>query len=65
MGDFEWTNIIWAGIMVFFILRLWPNAKEWMKNGPKGDSNDWTTFIIIIAAIALFVALMISSVQKG
>jgi hypothetical protein len=63
VGDISWVNIIWAGIMVFFIIRLWPNAKQWIKHGPKGDSNDWTTFIVLIGGVGLFIAFLIYSVR--
>lgn len=65
MGEFSWVNLIWAGIMVFFIIRLWPNAMQWVKNGPKGSNNDWMTFILLMAGVGLLVALMIMSVRGG
>ncbi|MDO6459646.1 hypothetical protein Q4485_02970 [Granulosicoccaceae sp. 1_MG-2023] len=64
MGEFSWVNLIWAGILGFFIIRLWPSAKDWMKNGPKGTSSDWTTFIVLIAGVALFIAFLIMMVRN-
>lgn len=60
-----WTQFLIAGVLVFFVIRLWPQAKHWISNGPKGSSNDWTTFIVLMAGIALLVALMIMSVRGG
>ena len=62
MGNISWTSIIWAGLIGFFLVRMWPNAMNWIKNGPKGDSNDWTVFIVLMAAVALLVMIMISIV---
>lgn len=64
MGDFNWVNLIWGGILLFFIIRLWPNAMHWVKNGPKGNSNDWTVFIVLMAGVALLIALLIMSVRS-
>lgn len=64
MGEFSWVNLIWAGILGFFIVRMWPNAMHWVKNGPKGSSNDWTTFIVLIAGVALFIAFLITMVRS-
>jgi hypothetical protein len=64
MGDISGYNIIWAIILGFFIYRMWPMAKDWVKNGPKGNSSDWTTFIILVAGVALFIAFLISTLRS-
>ncbi len=64
MGDISWINIIWAGILGFFIIRMWPNAMNWSKHGPKGSGNDWTTYIMLMAGVVLFIAFLIYSVRS-
>ncbi len=57
-------KITMAVILVMLLWRMWPATKHWMENGPKGTSNDWMTFALIIAAIIGFVVLMIMSVRN-
>lgn len=63
MGGF--MQFLMAGVLIFFVIKIWPQAKHWISNGPKGDSNDWTTFIVLMAGVALLVAVMIMSVRGG
>ena len=62
MGDFSITDMIWVGLLSFFIIKMWPNAMHWVKNSPKGNSNDWTQYILLMAGVALFIMLLIASV---
>ncbi len=62
MGLF--LKITLAVVLAMLLWRMWPATKHWMENGPKGSSNDWMTFAIIIAAIVGFVVLMIMSVRN-
>ncbi|MCK5360384.1 MAG: hypothetical protein KAJ95_07135 [Gammaproteobacteria bacterium] len=62
MGMF--LNITLAIVLIMMLWRIWPAAKHWMENGPKGTNNDWMTFVLIIAAIVGFVALMVMSVRN-
>jgi archaellum biogenesis protein FlaJ (TadC family) len=57
-------KITLAIVLVMMLWRLWPAAKHWMENGPKGTNNDWMTFALIIAAIVGFVVLMVMSVRN-
>ncbi len=51
-----------AGLMLFFVFRLWPTAKEWMANGPKGNSNDWITAAALLGGVMLFVWVLLKIV---
>ncbi len=64
MGDISWFNIIWAIILVFFIIRIWPHAVNWSKHGPKGSSSDWATFLLLMGGVALFIAFLIFSLRS-
>jgi hypothetical protein len=57
-------KITLAVIFVMMIWRMWPVAREWMENGPRGSSSDWKSFILVIAAIAAFVVLLVMSVRS-
>ena len=57
-------KITLAVVLVMIIWRMWPAAKHWMENGPKGTGSDWTTFVLIIAAVVGFVLLMVMSVRN-
>jgi hypothetical protein len=57
-------KIILAAVFVMLIWRMWPMAKEWMENGPRGTSSDWRSFFLIIAAITGFVILLVMSVRN-
>ena len=63
MGEFSWFNLIWAAILLFFIIRMWPMAKNWSQNGPKGSGQDWMTFALLIGGVVLFVMFLIASVR--
>ncbi len=51
-----------AAMMLFFVWRLWPTAKTWMSDGPKGDSNDWLTAALLLGGVMLFVWILIKLV---
>ena len=51
-------------VFVMLLWRMWPVAKNWLENGPRGSSSDWRSFILIIAAITGFVILLVMSVRN-
>lgn len=51
-----------AAMMLFMAWRLWPAAKHWMENGPKGSSSDWTTAVMLLGGVMLFVWILIKLV---
>ncbi|MBY0474611.1 MAG: hypothetical protein K2Q13_06065 [Nitrosomonas sp.] len=58
----DWMQIIAALALVMFIVVLFPRARHMIKNSPKGTSSDWMSFVIPIAAVVLFVMLLIKLV---
>ena len=60
----SFLKITLAAVFVMLLWRMWPAAKHWMENGPKGSNSDWMTFALIIAAIVGFVLLMVMSVRN-
>lgn len=57
-------KITMAIIMGYFIYRLWPVARDWLKHGPKGSSKDWQSFIFIMLALVGFVVFLIYMVRN-
>jgi TRAP-type C4-dicarboxylate transport system permease small subunit len=51
-----------AGMLLFLAWRLWPTAKEWIENGPRGSSSDWTTAALLLGGVLLFVWILIQLV---
>lgn len=55
-------KIAMTAMMLFFVWRLWPVAKDWMANGPKGSTNDWVTAGLLLGGVILFVYVLVKSV---
>ena len=58
----DWMQIVSALALVVFIVILLPSARAMVKNSPKGTTSDWISFIIPIAAVILFIMLLIKLV---
>lgn len=54
----DWMKIGSAILLGAMLIFMWPRAKHMIENSPKGSSNDWLGFAMVIAAIALFVYLL-------
>jgi nitrate reductase NapE component len=57
-----WMKIslaIMFGIMAF---TLFPRARQMLKESPKGSSDDWRTFLLIIAFVTIFIVLLVALV---
>jgi len=59
MENIQWYSIVWALLMGFMIWRMIPIAKEWMQNGPRGDSKDWMTTAMLLGGVVLFILFLI------
>jgi cytochrome b561 len=57
-------KITLAAVMIMLLFRLWPAAREWMQNGPKGTGDDWRSAILALAAVIGFVVLLIMMVRN-
>jgi len=53
-----WLKIGSAILLLAMIAMLWPRARLMMQESPKGNSDDWRTFIYIILGVGLFVFLL-------
>ena len=58
----DWLKITTAVVLVAMFFYILPSAKAMVKNAPKGSAADWMSFAIPVAAIVLFIILLISLV---
>jgi len=58
----DWVKIGSALFMLAMVIWLFPRAREAVKNSPKGSGQDWMGFVIPIAAVVLFIIVLISLV---
>ena len=54
-----WQQIALAAIAVAVIFLFGPGAKRMAENSPSGSSQDWWTFVRIMAAVVGLIVLMI------
>ncbi len=55
-------NIVWAILLGFLLWRMWPVAKHWMENGPRGSQKEWLNVSMLLAGVVLFVVLLMALV---
>lgn len=53
-----WLKIGSAILILAMIAVMWPQARNMLRNSPKGTSDDWRTFIYLILGVGLFVYLL-------
>lgn len=58
----DWMQIGSALLLGAMLVFLWPRARAMLRDSPKGSTQDWIGFALPIAAVALFVLLLMSVV---
>lgn len=58
----DWMKILSAVALIAMIIYLYPRAKAMAANSPKGSMQDWMGYIVPMAAVILFIILLISMV---
>ncbi len=58
-----WYQIPMALLCVYILVRMWPTAIYYVKNGPRGSSKEWLNVSILLAAVVLFVTFLITVVS--
>ena len=58
----DWMKISAAVLLIAMFFVILPSAKNMVANSPKGGAKDWMGFVIPIAAIVLFIIILISLV---
>jgi hypothetical protein len=58
----DWIKIGSALFMLAMIIYLFPRAKNAVQNSPKGTAKDWMGYVLPMAAVVLFIIVLISLV---
>jgi hypothetical protein len=58
----DWIKIGSALFMLAMVIYLFPRAKHAVQNSPKGTLKDWMGYIVPMAAVVLFIIVLISLV---
>ena len=58
----DWMKIGSALFLLAMLIFLFPRAKQVVQNTPKGTGKDWMGYVIPMAAIALFIFILIQLV---
>lgn len=59
-----WMKLMWAALLGVMIWRMWPAAKNWFENGPRGSQKEWLNVSMLIGGVVLFVGLLIAFVRS-
>ncbi len=54
-----WMKIGSAILLVTMLVIIFPQAKRMMKESPKGSASDWTSALIPIGLVAVFIIFLI------
>ena len=58
----DWLKIASVALLVAMFFVILPSAKRMVKESPKGTSSDWMGFVVPMAAVVLFIILLIALV---
>ncbi len=60
----DWTKILWAVTLIAFIAVLVPQWLRWRRDAPEAEPGAWSSAMLPIGGVVLFVLLLILSVQN-
>ena len=60
----DWTKILWALVLVGFLAFLIPQWLRWRKDAPEVEPGAWSSAMLPIGGVVLFVLILILSVQN-
>ena len=58
----DWLKIASGIFLIAMFFMILPSAKKMVQNSPKGSSSDWMGYILPMAAVVLFIVLLIALV---
>ncbi len=58
----DWIKIGSALFMLAMVIYLFPRAKHAVLNSPKGSFKDWMGYVLPMAAVVLFIIVLIALV---
>lgn len=60
----DWMKIAQAGLLIMFIIVLFPAARWWSKNSPKAQKGDWNAALLPLVGVVLFIAFLVYMVRN-
>jgi len=60
----DWMKIAQVGLLIMFIVVLFPAVRWWSKNSPKAQAGDWNAALLPLVGVILFIALLIYFVRN-
>jgi len=60
----DWTKILWTLVLVGFLAFLIPQWLRWRKDAPEAEPGAWSSAMLPIGGVVLFVLILILSVQN-
>ncbi len=58
----DWLKIVSVLFLLAMAVIIFPGARRAVKEAPKGSMQDWMGYIVPMAAVILFIILLISMV---
>ena len=52
-----------AGLLIMFIVVMYPAFRWWSANSPKAEGGDWSAAMLAIGGVVLFVLLLVALVR--
>lgn len=59
----DWLKIGSAALMIGMLVFIYPRMRDAIKHSPKGSLGDWKGFLIPLAGVIAFVALLMLSMR--
>ena len=56
----DWMTIGSALLVGLMLVLLFPRARQMLKESPKGSRSDWMSALLPLAAVVLFVILLMT-----
>ena len=56
-----WMQLVTAILLVGMIIFLYPVAKHHLRNGPKGNTEDWMALVVVLLLVGGFVLFLVST----
>ncbi|HEX5056332.1 MAG TPA: hypothetical protein VFX02_07510 [Gammaproteobacteria bacterium] len=55
----SWDQIAVLVTAIIIVILMFPRVLQAVKHTPKGSADDWRTVVLILAAVGLFVFILI------
>ncbi|MEZ5560844.1 MAG: hypothetical protein R3E86_20145 [Pseudomonadales bacterium] len=56
-------KLLQAGVLILFIVAIYPAFRWWSQNGPKAGEGDWGAALLALLGVAAFVMLLVWMVR--